>query len=150
MTCYEKILELLALVCEGNIEEVFILDDITLKRLNKLGAKQCEHLCTHLDLCVLPHDYEKEIYNFLNHAEKPKLDKMVKDLSIDNMWDRWERGGLVSKKELSLIISCSVDKIESYCRKSAGVYLKSYSSGTGANVYFKKYDWDEYEAHLER
>ena len=58
--------------------------------------------------------------------------------------------GRVSKKELSLIINRSIDTIESYCSKSASVYLKSYSSGTGANVYFKKSDWVEYEHYLKR
>ena len=150
MTCYEKIIEMLPVEINDSIRHIFTLDDETLKRVNRLGKRECEKLSANLAFTMGVDDFEMRVIDFLNFVEKPKLDKKVKDLSIENMWDRWERGGRVSKKELSKIIGCSIDKIESYCSKSASVYLKSYSRGAGANVYFKKSDWEEYEPYLER
>ena len=151
MTCYEKVLDNLPFILHEGIKEDYKISDSTLTRINKLGEVECEGLCYIVDFAYnIGQHWESFLIDYLNGIDKPKLDKKVKDLSTDNMWDRWERGGRVSKKELSLIIGCSVDKIEGYCSKSAGVYLKSYSSGTGANVYFKKSDWEKYEPYLER
>ena len=150
MTCYEKIIEMLPVEINDSIRKIFTLDEDTLKRVNRLGSKECERLSANLAFTIGVDDFEMRVIDFLNFIEKPKLDKKVKDLSIENMWDRWVRDGRVSKKELSLIINRSIDTIESYCSKSASVYLKSYSSGVGANVYFKKSDWEEYEPFLKR
>ncbi len=150
MTCYEKIIEMLPVEINDSIRKIFTLDEETLKRVNRLGSKECERLSANLAFTIGVDDFEMRVIDFLNFIEKPKLDKKVKDLSIENMWDRWVRDGRVSKKELSLIINRSIDTIESYCSKSASVYLKSYSSGVGANVYFKKSDWEEYEPFLKR
>ena len=151
MTCYEKILESLPFTLNESIKDDYVLSDDTSTRVNKLGTNECEGLCW---LVGVDYDgtqnWESFINSYLNGIDKPKTDKRLKELSNNNMWDRWERGGRISKKELSLIICKSVDVIEKYCRKSQAVYLKSYSNGDYSNVYFKKEDWLEYEVFLER
>lgn len=150
MTCYEKIIKMLPFDINDSIKDLYTLDNETLKRVNRLGSVECENLSAWLAFTMDVDDFSLRVVDFLNGIEKPKLEKKLADLSSTTMWDRWNNNGQVSKRELSIILSRSVDVIEGYCRKGQDVYLKSYSKGKNSNVYFKKSDWEEYEAFLER
>ncbi len=138
MKCSERVVDVIsAILSNGRVE----LRDDVVSRVNKLTDKQCEIVCTNVELFCMPYD---DLSTFIEQ-ELAYIDTLKYKRELDrsgDLWTRWDNGGQVSMKEFCKIVGRSESKV----REMIDDGLVCYGDG---KLYFEKKDWKYYRQRLK-